>query len=1110
MSRLRYTLGIALILKNATRTLPRLLASLVAKRPMPQGALQPDLLDVGTIRPIADEIVFVDTGSTDGTYDLLQDWAAVGCLPVTRALARPALEPDAILAPGEGVLDRDVYVGGCKLRFARFGWCQDFAAARNYSFGLLSTHIRGYLDADDWLECDAEGSKGRHLRAIMQGALDAQAHVAEFNFRYDYDLGLEQRHSRFFVWSRGFTWKGRIHEHCVPLSDGAPRGTYNIHDPGLIVHHDKSAAEGVDSAKRNQVIALEAYAELKRTADAGEDSADPQETGRLAYHIGDFARAHLDLATAEKFFGECIALLPGTNYHAMSLQGLTTLKLELGDHAGALREAGALAGTFPELANGTALLCRIHNATQAWTRTAALYEATAGGFEQLNKHAEDTWLTQGWLHSCAAIAYTKLDDITKASEALTRVPAQVVLHPLVKALYTEANVLVMRGVGLARLKDWTDYLIWSCEASKALDVLDNVPPSLARLPAVRDMRANIEAKMHHLDSWEAYQAAYASIPASDFATDKNTKDQIASLVRVQTVVAWAKGLPVEGEPLKVLCVGFHAGIIEQLLLDANPRIHITVADVAPQTSQGFQELVLKYPGRVDGHAMVADHYDWYPEGSEGTFDAATLFEVIEHVPSVSNALHELFTALKAPAPDLANGRMFEGGRLFLSTPISERWVETYLTEPTPVGPPWYGHVRGFDYLSLTTAISSLPFSVEAVLEGHDNVFTVQARKLSDYPRGDLEVRRIAILVPSTPTPFDALSPQEGFLGGSEEAVVKLAAALAAAGHSVQVFCSMPERDITPRVVDDVVYRPVDEFSPSLPVDDVLFWRCPAVAASPALDGARFNKLLWLHDYAYGVPGAFYAKPDGVLVLSENHKRCLQEYDGAPADAPWFSFANGIVEEDFLDPVDDGQRDPHQVIYASSPDRGLLDVLEVWPAVREAIPDARLDIYYDWNLVKVGKPALYAELVEAVEALKDDGVRYLGGVAQPVLHAAMKQAGVWAYPTVGEIETFCITAVKMLAAGVTPVANAAGALPEILGSSVETVPLVDGRTDLDAFGARLISALREPDPLARRQARRVEMLGRFAWSVTAQRLLTICEGLSERRRRLAQITPAQSA
>ncbi len=157
------------------------------------------------------------------------------------------------------------------------------------------------------------------------------------------------------------------------------------------------------------------------------------------------------------------------------------------------------------------------------------------------------------------------------------------------------------------------------------------------------------------------------------------------------------------------------------------------------------------------------------------------------------------------------------------------------------------------------------------------------------------------------------------------------------------------------------------------------------------------------------------------------------------------------------------------------------MLAIWPAVREADPSASLDIYYDWALFKQLDPDGFAKMTKMLSDVADQGVVFHGGVSQPVLHAAMRRAGVWAYPHDGDIETFCITGVKMLASGCTPVTTTAGALPEILGAYGD-------RATLENFKTTLVSRLLFGSSRAERAEMRAYALKRFSWSTVAENFL----------------------
>lgn len=125
-----------------------------------------------------DEVVLVDTGSTDGT------------IAEARKYAKKRRETD-------------------KLVLGHFDWCDDFAAARNYADSLATGDWRSWGDLDD----EVVGMP--HLR---QQAEDAGSDVVMLYVRYDYAVDAhgncfcELWRERLVRASANPEWIGRVHE----------------------------------------------------------------------------------------------------------------------------------------------------------------------------------------------------------------------------------------------------------------------------------------------------------------------------------------------------------------------------------------------------------------------------------------------------------------------------------------------------------------------------------------------------------------------------------------------------------------------------------------------------------------------------------------------------------------------------------------------------------------------------------------------------------------------------------------------------------------------------------------------------------------------------------
>jgi hypothetical protein len=136
---------------------------------------------------------------------------------------------------------------------------------------------------------------------------------------------------------------------------------------------------------------------------------------------------------------------------------------------------------------------------------------------------------------------------------------------------------------------------------------------------------------------------------------------------------------------------------------------------------------------------------------------------------------------------------------------------------------------------------------------------------------------------------------------------------------------------------------------------------------------------------------------------------------------------------------------HSVGYFSAYYRGLECLLDMWPAIRKAVPDATLDIAYGWQswLGIEGKNEFYHRMEAKFAAMAEQGVTVHDRLSHVELAKLMKRTRVWAYPT-EFAEINCITALKAQEAGMIPVVTPVAALKEVVQSGVS---LHVGLTDI---------------------------------------------------------------
>ena len=135
---------------------------------------------IDCVKPFADEIIIVDTGSTDATVKIA------------------------------GSLDAKVFF---------FEWCDDFSAARNFSFSKAESDLVMWLDADDVITPE----NARKIAALKERG-DFDVAFLQYAAAFDGDNPtFVYYRERIFRRSMNFMWQGFVHEAVSP----AGRQTYS-------------------------------------------------------------------------------------------------------------------------------------------------------------------------------------------------------------------------------------------------------------------------------------------------------------------------------------------------------------------------------------------------------------------------------------------------------------------------------------------------------------------------------------------------------------------------------------------------------------------------------------------------------------------------------------------------------------------------------------------------------------------------------------------------------------------------------------------------------------------------------------------------------------------
>ena len=329
------------------------------------------------------------------------------------------------------------------------------------------------------------------------------------------------------------------------------------------------------------------------------------------------------------------------------------------------------------------------------------------------------------------------------------------------------------------------------------------------------------------------------------------------------------------------------------------------------------------------------------------------------------------------------------------------------------------------------------------------------------------------------------------MGGSEETIVYLSRELAAQGWSVTVYND--REDEYSEAVDNTVtvssarspqvhYKPWTMFNPNDTFDVLVSWRAPQFFNG--MDIKARLKCVDLHDTPIGHVTISDTSIENVDLFFFKSK-FQTTYAKIPSEKIVIA-PNGIVPDQFAGM--NIERNPKKVIYASSADRGLDVLCDIWPKVKEAVPGAELVWAYGWNIFDifhVNNPERMKWKWQTVRKMQLNGVKDLGRLSHEDLAKEMLSCGVWAYPT-SFPEISCITAMKAQVAGLDCVTSGFAALQETIFKGEPEIELIDTKPEeLEKFTQRLIDALKNPLSNKERAALNKKAIKAYNWAHVAE-------------------------
>lgn len=125
------------------------------------------------------------------------------------------------------------------------------------------------------------------------------------------------------------------------------------------------------------------------------------------------------------------------------------------------------------------------------------------------------------------------------------------------------------------------------------------------------------------------------------------------------------------------------------------------------------------------------------------------------------------------------------------------------------------------------------------------------------------------------------------------------------------------------------------------------------------------------------------------------------------------------------------RNPNSMLYCSSPDRGLLQLLMDWPVIKKQYPEMVLNVTYGFkNLELMAGKQGFALKNKLLIMMEQEDVNYLGQLNKKDIEKQYYRNQFWVLPLINpDSELFCLNAVKSHYCGCIPVVHKTGALKE---------------------------------------------------------------------------------
>lgn len=329
----------------------------------------------------------------------------------------------------------------------------------------------------------------------------------------------------------------------------------------------------------------------------------------------------------------------------------------------------------------------------------------------------------------------------------------------------------------------------------------------------------------------------------------------------------------------------------------------------------------------------------------------------------------------------------------------------------------------------TTEIMQSFFSI---LHNYMQFLSVKPEEQEETTEEENEEYNVAIVADGGYTPWSGSDILTKGVGGSETWVIEMASALHELGTRVIVFCNT---DVSENY-GGVWYKSIRHDMPHyLWKNNVKIKHCIisryseyilTCRKSPCVENVHFI----MHDLGPSGIVFPYNLIKNIYCLSSWHKKYfLEKFSTVPeknVQVLNYGFRHLLSSNNNAS----SPRKPYSFIYSSFPNRGLRELLLLWPKIFAKIPSAELHIYSNINH-KAMDAGLMNEIRGLLMSNTGKNIYYHGWVNKAQLRDGWQKASFWLYPCTF-LETFCMTALEAASNKVCAITNGLGALEDTVG------------------------------------------------------------------------------